>query len=167
MSAGQLEHLIWNRFNERKQTDDQFQKKIKLKREIQKMLREQHKYFVKIYLFGSTVNKLGLTGADMDLCVVTNENPNQKESEKLTIKKLHKILEDYLGPQCSSVALKTSDKRKVPIIKIIGCRFMEYTFDIDVNINFVNSYRMSHLFWYYSQVKFSCLFIAITIYIAK
>lgn len=151
-----LTHIIWNRFNECKQDEDQFQKKKMLKRELEKMLRVEHNYFVTIYLFGSTVNKLGLKDADMDLCVVTNENPNQKESEKLTIKKLQKILDIYLRPRFSEIVLKTT--KKVPIIKSFGCRFMNYTFDIDVNINFINSYRMSHLFWYYSQVKF-CVYI--------
>lgn len=76
-----LTQIILNCFKKHRQTDDQYQKKKKLEQEIEKILCENG-YVVKVYLFGSTVTKLGTKDADVRSMRCNNQpNPESKSKE--------------------------------------------------------------------------------------
>lgn len=140
-----LSQQVWDTFKRHQQTNKTFEKKIKLKEKILKVIRQNVMPRCRLYVVGSSLSGFGADCSDVDMCLMLSLHDMDQRTEAINILK---FLQCELS-SCGSIRKMELIRAKVPILKFRDA----YTqVDVDLNCNNTVGIRNTHLLNSYSQL---------------
>ncbi|KAK3878022.1 hypothetical protein Pcinc_017319 [Petrolisthes cinctipes] len=140
-----LSQQVWDMFKRHQQTNKTFDKKIRLKEKIYKIIRQNVMPKCRLYVVGSSLSGFGADCSDVDMCLMLTPYDMDQRTEAINILK---FLQCELN-NCGFFRKIELIRAKVPILKF---RDAHSQVDVDLNCNNTVGIRNTHLLNSYSQL---------------
>ncbi|XP_055326972.1 poly(A) RNA polymerase gld-2 homolog B-like isoform X2 [Sitodiplosis mosellana] len=142
-----LSQKIWAKFDERRQPQELYEKKILLWVHLCQQIKTIFSRY-SLYLVGSTVSGFALDSSDVDMCLVSrlSTNLDHRAEAFLHLDKLRAHLQEHCQSFLRNFNLIPA---KVPILRFDD---VHHSFEVDLNYNNCVGIRNSHLLYCYTQL---------------
>jgi len=146
-----LSILLWNIYQQQKQSETIYRVKMELRQKIYSLLKESMTERIDLYLIGSSLTGIGSSTSDTDLCLIIYDSDDkidkQYEVKSNAVSKLRQINEIL---KLNGISI---DSQVIPALVPI-LKFSEKSSGIEVNINLNRTVtiRNTHLLHTYSRI---------------